>query len=154
MRIKSLQNILATTVGCLASATEVAMSQQATQNYPYPINDIAVALPSGTVVRLRNTVVFHGGNGSGSLHGVRISTLTLYIETPTPSTEPQRLATEAQELLGLQDKLPAIKDATIATVGICRTRLCLEMREIPQEVFYFARRANGSWQRQERPDSR
>lgn len=154
VRIKSGLAVLATTVACLSSATETAMSQQADQNYPYPINNIAVALPSGTVVRVRNIVVFQGGKGSGSIQSVPANALTLYIETPTPSTEPERLAAEAQELLGLQEKLPAIKDATIASIGICRTRLCLEMREIPEEMFVFVRRANGSWERQERPDSR
>jgi hypothetical protein len=154
VRIKSVIRVLATASACLVSATETAMSQQSAQNYPYPINDIAVALPSGTVVRVRNIVVFQGGKGHGSIRGVPVNALTLYIETPTPSTEPERLATEAQELLGLKEKLPAIKDATIASVGICRSRLCLEMKETPQEMFTFVRRVNGSWERQERPGSR
>ena len=130
------------------------MSQQPAQNYPYPMNDIAVALTSGTVVRVRNVVVFKGGSGSGPIRGVPNNALTLYIETPTPPTEPERVATEAHELLGFQEKLTAIKDATTASIGICRTRLCLEMREIPKEMFIFERRANGSWHRQERRDSR
>jgi hypothetical protein len=130
------------------------MSQQPAQNYPYPINDIAVALPLGTIVRVRNIVVFQGGKGSDSIQGVPVNALTLYIETPTPSTEPERLATEAQELLGLQEKLPAIKEATIASIGICRTRSCLEMRETPREMFDFVRAPNGSWEQRERPDSR
>jgi hypothetical protein len=130
------------------------MSQQPVLNYPYPMNDIAVPLPSGTVVRVRNIGVFQGGKGSGSVDGVPGNALTLYIETPTPATEPERLATEAQELLGLQEKIPAIKHATVASVGVCRTRLCVEMREVPQEMFNFVRDANGSWEPQMRPGSR
>jgi hypothetical protein len=66
------------------------MSQVPAQESPYPMNDIAVTLPSGTVVRIRNVVFFRGRSGSG---------LTIYIETPTPSTESERLALEAREVL-------------------------------------------------------
>jgi hypothetical protein len=130
------------------------MSQLPSQNYPYPSNDIAVALRSGTVVRVRNIVVFQGGEGSGPIRSVPVNALTLYIETPTPATEPERLAIEAQELLGLYEKFTATNDATVASIGICRTRLCLETREIPQEMFNFVRRADRSWEPQERPGSR
>ena len=116
------------------------------QDYPYPVNDIAVTLASGTIVRVRNIVVFDWPTGGDSIRGAPVNALTLYIETPTPRTEPVRLAKEAQELLGLEEKLPAIKDATVASIGICRTRLCVEMREIPQEMFRFVRGANGSWE--------
>jgi len=115
------------------------------------MNDIPVRLPSGTVVRVRNIVVFAPGKESGILPPNR---LTLYIETPTPSTDVARLATEARELLGSEDKVRAIKDCGVASIGICRTRLCLEMREIPQEMFHFVRRSNGSWEPQQLPGSR
>jgi hypothetical protein len=130
------------------------MSQPPAQKDPYPINDIAVSLPSGTVVRVRNIVVFQGGKGSGPIQGVPVNALTIYIETPTPSTKAQRLAMEARELLGLRDKFPAINDATVANIGVCRTRSCLEMREIPQEMFKFVHRANGSWEPRKRAESR
>ncbi len=119
------------------------MGQQPSESYPYPINDIAVSLPSGTVVRIRNIVIFKSVRGDG---------LTLYIETPTPPTERQRVATEATELLE-KFTIASSKDATHASVGICRTRACLEMREIPPEFFTFVRNADGKWDPQKLPGS-
>jgi hypothetical protein len=153
VRVNSHLRILVTGAICLACGTETPLSQPPSQTYPYPINDIAVSLPSGTVVRVRNIVVFQGGQGSGPIQGVPVNALTIYIETPTPLADPERLAIEARELLGVEEKFPAIKDATVVNIGICRTRLCLEMREIPQEMFRFARRANGSWEPQRRAGS-
>jgi hypothetical protein len=120
------------------------MSQVQSQESHFPMNDIAVTLSSGTVVRIRNIVVFRSQNGSG---------LTVYIETPTLSTEPERVALEAKEVAGLQVKSRKSDGATSVSIGVCRTQGCLEMREIPQEMFLFVLKPDGSLQAQKRPDS-
>ena len=152
--ISAIRVIILACVVALPACAKTSMSHPPAENHPYPLSDVGVALPSGTVVRLRDVVVLQSGKGTGPLHGVPGNTVTLYIETPTPSTEPERLAIEARELLGLHETFRPVKEATVARVGICRTRLCLEMREIPQEIFSFVRRADGSWTLQERPESR
>ena len=134
----------ATTISAIEGLEgEGAMSQVESQMSDYPMNDIAVTLSSGTIVRIRNIVVFRSQSRVG---------LTVYIETPTPSTEPERLALEAKEVAELQ-KSPTTDSATSVSVGVCRTQGCLEMRERPQEMFVFARKPDGSLQAQRPPDS-
>ena len=120
------------------------MSQLPSQQSPYPLNDIAVTLSSGTVVRIRNIVVFRSQKGSR---------LTVYVETPTPSTERARVALEAKEIAGLQVTSASSANPTSVHVVVCRTQGCLEMREMPQEMFSFVRQADGAWQSEKRPDS-
>jgi hypothetical protein len=120
-----------------AGASESAVSQVPTQNNPYPINDISVTLSSGTVVRIRDIVIFQSQNGS--------SGLTLYFQTPTPPTEVDRVASEAKEVAGFQVKSPTREKISTVSVGVCRTQACLEMRERPKEMFFFVRQPDGSW---------
>jgi len=108
------------------------------------MQNLADTLSSGTVVRIRNMVVFQSQNGNGIL--------TVYIETPTPSTEPKRLASEAKEVAGLQIKSPTIGNLTRVSVAVCRTNGCLEMREKPQEMFSFTRKSDGSLEAEKQPD--
>ena len=118
------------------------MCQATSQKGQYPTNDIAVTLTSGTVVRIRNIVVFRGQSGSS---------LSVYIETPTPRTEPERVALEAKEVASLQLKSPTIGNLSSVTVAVCRTRPCLEMRETPQEMFRFVRKSDGSLEAEKQP---
>jgi hypothetical protein len=120
------------------------MTQAPSQTGHYPMNDITVTLATGTVVRIRNIVVFRSQNGSG---------LTVYIETPTPSTEPERLALEAKEVAGLQVKFPTTANLTSVSVAVCRTSGCLEMREKPQEMFLFVRKSDGSLEAAKQPST-
>jgi hypothetical protein len=119
-----------------AGASKSAVSQVPTQNNPYPINDISVTLSSGTVVRIRDIVIFQGQNGSG---------LTLYFQTPTPPTEVDTVASEAKEVAGFQLNSPTREKISTVSVGVCRTQACLEMREMPKEMFLFVRQPDGSW---------
>ena len=129
------------------------MTQAATDKYPYPMNDIAVTLPSGTIVRIRNIGVLRFGSEGELGHSKSEGSVTIYIETSTPASQPERLAREAKELLGLLEGLPPVKNGTSANIGICRTRLCLEMRAIPDEMFWFARVPSGEWELKEPPKS-
>jgi hypothetical protein len=129
------------------------MTQASADKYPYPMNDIAMTLPSGTVVRVRNIGVTSVGGDNELEQKANEGPVTIYIETPTPSSQPERLAKEAEELLGLLERLPPVKNGTIANVGICRTQLCLEMRAIPEEMFTFARVPHGIWKLKERAKS-
>jgi hypothetical protein len=122
--------------------SEGAMSQASSQPSQYPMNDIAVTLASGTVVRVRNVVIVRDQNDSR---------LAVYIETPTPSTEPERVAAEAKEVAGLQVKSPTIGNLTSVRVAVCRTRGCLEMREKPQEMFSFVRKSDGTLEAEKQP---
>ncbi len=123
---------------------EAAISQAPSQARQDRLNDIAVTLHSGTVVRIRNLAIFRSQNGSA---------LTVYIETPTPSTEPKRLALEAKEIAGLQIKSPALATLTSVSVAVCRTHACLIMREKPEETFSFVRKSDGSLDDNAQPDS-
>jgi hypothetical protein len=116
--------------------SEGARSQAPSQAGHEPMNNLAVTLSSGTVVRIRNMLVLQTPNGS--------RLLTVYIETPTPSTEPERLAVEAKEVAGIQIKSPTIGNLTSVRVAVCRTNGCLEMREKPQEMFSFIPKSDGS----------
>jgi hypothetical protein len=112
------------------------MGQSPTPTSPYPANDSPVTLSSGTVVRVRNLVVFVGPSGKA---------LTLYIQSPTPASDTARVAREAKELVDMHSASRGLGPLTRATVGVCRTQACLEMREIPSEMFFFVAQADGSW---------
>jgi hypothetical protein len=128
----------------LVCPSEGAMSQSASQTGHYPMNDIAVTLASGTVVRIRNLVVFRSQNGSG---------IAVYIETPTPSTDTDRLALEAKEIAALQLKPQTLGNVTRVRVAVCYTRGCSEMREKPQETFSFVRKSDGSLEADKPPSA-
>src|SRR5688500_5045864 len=93
LRVGLRLRICAASAAFLLCTTDGAMGQLPSQTSPYPMNGIAVTLSSGTVVRIRNIVVFRSQKGSR---------LTVYVETPTPSTERARVALEAKEIAGLQ----------------------------------------------------
>jgi hypothetical protein len=127
-------------MGAAGAAFLGCTSQRALSRTPSPagrgpMNDIAVSLSSGTVVRIRNIMIFQNQNGSR---------LTVYVETPTPSTEPERLALEAKEIAELQLKSPTIGSLNSVGVAVCRTDACVEMREKPEELFLFDRKSDGS----------
>jgi hypothetical protein len=123
-------------IACLHLTAGVAMGQSPTPASPYPANDSPITLPSGTVVRVRNLVVFVGPRGKD---------LTLYIQSPTPASDSARVAREAKELVDLHAASGGLGQFVRAIVGICRTQACLEMREIPSEMFVFAAQPDGSW---------
>jgi hypothetical protein len=121
---------------CRASAPPPAMKQGPNPNSAYPRNDIPVTLPSGTVVHVRNVVVLNGKNDKS---------LTLYIETPTPQDQPNRLASEAMELVNRWSDFSRQHNIDRVMITICRTQACLETREITAEMFRFDRQPDGSW---------
>ena len=144
MRIELCLRTVAASAAFFACSSKGAMGQSSSPTNPYPVNDIAVTLTSGTVVRVRNIVVFRSQYGSE---------LAVYIETPTPSTEPERVSREAKEVAGLQLKSPTIGNLSNVRVAVCRTRACLEMREIPQEMFTFLRKPDGSLEAEKVPST-
>lgn len=103
---------------------------------PYPTTNLPVTLASGTVVRVRNLVVFHGNN---------TRQLTIMIETPTPVTDNRRLADEARQLAVVYRQYADNEQIDGITISLCRTQACLELREVPTERFHFTRGANGAW---------
>lgn len=121
---------------------EGAMSQAPSQPNQYPMTDIAVTLASGTVVRVRNVVIVRDQHDSR---------LAVYIETPTPASEPERVASEAKEVAGVQVRSPMIGNLTNVRVAVCRTSGCLEMREKPLEMFSFVRKPDGSLEAEKQP---
>jgi hypothetical protein len=144
LRIQMRRRIFVASVTALMCCAEGAASPLLAQDAPYPNNNIPVTLSSGTVVRIRNVVVFRGQNGNG---------LTLFIETPTPATELERVAAEAREVLKFQFKSPSNESPAMVSIGVCRTQACLEMRERPREMFSFVRQPDGSWRAEKVPDS-
>jgi hypothetical protein len=123
-------------------AAGVAMSQSPTPNNPQPMTDTPVTLSSGTVVRVRNIVVFVGPSGKS---------LTLYIETPTQPAESAQIERDAKELIGRYGE-SASGPFVRAIVSVCRTQACLEMREPPSEMFSFIQQPDGSWRGAVPPD--
>lgn len=144
MRIGSGVGIVAASAAFFVITSEGARGQAPSQTGHDPMQNLAVTLSSGTVVRIRNMLVLQAPNGSGLL--------TVYIETPTPSTEPKRLAVEAKEVAGLQIKSPTIGNLTYVRIAVCRTSGCLEMREKPQEMFSFIRKSDGSLEAEQPPN--
>jgi hypothetical protein len=142
VRIELNLKTLAASAAIFVCGSEGAMSQAPSQTGPR--NDLAVTLASGTVVRIRNMVIFQSQNGSG---------LAVYIETPTPSTDRDRLALEAKEVAGLQLKSPTSGNLSLTSVrvAVCRTSGCLEMREKPQEMFSFVRKSDGTLEAEKPP---
>jgi hypothetical protein len=108
------------------------------------MDDIAFTLSSGTVIRIRNIVVFRGPTGSR---------LNVFVQTPTPPTDRARVALEAKEIAGLKLASASTDSAGTVIVVVCRTQACLEMREMPPEIFLFVRQTDGSWQPITRPDA-
>jgi hypothetical protein len=144
VRIELGLRAVAASAVIVVCTSEGAMSQVPSQTGHYPMTDVAVTLTSGTVVRIRNVVVFQSQN---------VNELAVYIETPTPSTQPDRLALEAKEIAGLQVKSPTLRNFTSVRVVVCRTTGCLEMREKPQEMFSFTRKSDGSLEADKQPST-
>jgi hypothetical protein len=142
VRIEMGLRIVAAGAAFLVCMSEGALSQAPTQAGQALPNDIAVTLTSGTVVRIRNIAIFRGQKSSE---------LVVYIETPTPSAEPARLASEAKELAGLQIKGPMTSNLASVSVAVCRTTTCLQMQEKPEELFVFVRNADGSLEAENPP---
>lgn len=109
-----------------------------------PMNNIPVTLSSGTVIHVRNVVVLRNQGESA---------LTLYIETPTPASDRQRIAAEAKEALNFQLRSAAGQRFSMANVVVCRTQACLAMVERSPEMFLFGRAPDGTWQAMDLPDS-
>ena len=124
-------------------AAGVAMSQSPTPHNPQPMNDTPVTLPSGTAVRVRSIIVFVGPSGKS---------LTLYIETPTQAAESAQIERDAKELIGRYGESATSGPFVRAIVSVCRTQACLEMREPPSELFFFAKQPDGSWKGVGPPD--
>lgn len=124
-------------------AAGVAMSQSPTPNNPQLMNDTPVTLSSGTVVRVRSIIVFVGPSGKS---------LTLYIETPTQAAESAQIERDAKELIGRYGESATSGPFVRAIVSVCRTQACLEMREPPSELFFFAKQPDGSWKGVVPPD--
>jgi hypothetical protein len=115
------------------------MSNDSEHDPPHagPLSDTPLGLPSGTVVRVRNLVIFKNLGGPGSL--------TIYIETPTAAHDADRLAREAQELATMHDMFAQTQNITTISVAVCRTPECIELRGAPSERFSFTRANDGAW---------
>jgi hypothetical protein len=113
-------------------------SQSPSPSSPYPSNDAPLALHSGTIVRVRNLVVFQSRAGDRK-------SLTITIQTPTSAADRTRLAQEALEIATLHNQFADAHDIYRVTVAVCRTRTCLELREVASEMLHFVRGANGAW---------
>ena len=116
-------------------APQRAAGQLPLTSSPYPMSDTPLTLPSGTVVRVRNLIVFQS-QGSSSL--------TIYIETPTPAADSFRLAREARELVELHTQFANVQSLSTVRVAVCRSPACVEMREKPSETYTY-RRADSTW---------
>jgi hypothetical protein len=101
-----------------------------------PTNDAPLTLSSGTVVRMRNLVVYFGRNTRN---------MTVFIETPTPASDSTRLADEAYELANLHREFADKEQLGTIIIAVCRTQACSELRETSTEQFVFARTADGDW---------
>lgn len=110
--------------------------QRSDPAYPYPGNDAPLTLSSGTVVRVRNLIVFRGQN---------TRQLTVVMETPTPADASIRLADEARELADMHRGIAEFERLDGITITICRSQACLELREPAAESFHFTRAADGGW---------
>lgn len=62
----------------IVAAARGVSAQNLSRPYPYAANNTPLTLPSVTVVRTRNLIVFRGHN---------VSSLNVVIETPTPAAE-------------------------------------------------------------------
>jgi len=144
MEVSRRLGVIAIAAACAVGITRAGMSQAPVRNSPYPMNDIPMTLSSGTVVHVRNIVAFKHQDQA---------TLTVYIETPTPPSQHERVFQEAREVAGIQVKSPLGPNTSSVNVGVCRTQACLEMREIPTEMFLFVRQPDGSWQAGKSPSS-
>ena len=136
--------MIAAAAACVIGVTRAGTSQVPVRNSPYPMNDIPMTLSSGTVIHVRNIVAFKHEDQA---------TLTVYIETPTPPNQTDRVLQEAREVAAIQVKSPFGPNTSHVNVGVCRTQACLEMREIPTEMFLFVRQPDGSWQAGKSPTS-
>jgi hypothetical protein len=142
VRIGLSLRIVAASAAFFVCTSKGAMGQAPSQTGHDSLIDIPDTLASGTVVRIRNIRIFRSQNSSA---------LTVYIETPTPSTEPERLALEAKEVAGLQIKSLMTGNLTRVSVAVCRTIGCGQMREKPEELFLFVRKSDGSLEAEKQP---
>jgi hypothetical protein len=131
-----IRSLVASGLLAICVAPSGVSAQTPIRNNPYPANDSPLTLPSGTVVRQRNVVVFRGQTMTG---------LTITMQTPTASGDSARVAREAQEVAALHDTYARSQAISRITVAICRSQACLELREVPSEMFHFVRAADGTW---------
>lgn len=106
-----------------------------------PGTNIPLKLSSGTVVRIRDVTI------AQTTHR---KSLTLYIQTPTASSDSEQLLREAREVVDRYDLYAVERHVGAINIAVCRTRGCIEMRELPDRLFTFARQSNGSWERPHR----
>ena len=97
-----------------------------------------VTVSPGTVVHVRNLVIFRGHNGSG---------LTLVLQSPSPSTDTSRLAQQAREVLEHYAAFAKSNAVDRVSVEVCRTQACLELREQSTERFEFVWAKGRGWTR-------
>ena len=134
-RMRHAAAAAALVISCIGPSTVTA--QNPSLDRPYPVNDSPLTLPSGTVVRQRNLVLFRGHN---------VTALTITIETPTPATDSVRVAREAQEVATLLDTFAQTQGISRIAIEVCRSQACLEFREPAAERFQFVRATDGTWQ--------
>ena len=79
------------------------------------------------------------------MDGPQGKALSLYIETPTSAADTAMTSREAKDLVALYGDAPQFASIQGASVGICRTQGCLEMREMPHEMYLFRKQPDGSW---------
>ena len=126
-----------TRLGTALIAVFAAFRAAAAQD-PYPATNSPVTLPSGTTVRVRDLIVFRGLNASS---------LTIFIETPTPAADTVRLAAEAHELADLHTEFANSSAISRIAVSICRTQACIALRESPPLTISFVRTNDQKWVR-------
>lgn len=112
------------------------MAQNTDPAQPFPLEDTPLTLTSGTIVHVRNLVIFQGRTKRQ---------LTIVVETPTAATDTERLAREAKELANMHQQFAEMEHLDGITVAVCRTQACLETREAPSETFRFVRAIDGYW---------
>lgn len=125
----------------------------------FPSTGRLVNLPGGRRVRILSVAVMVVGDsvpaakvpvmrndsivGMGELVAEPGSTMSAYISTDAARGSDD-IPREAAEVLATVEKTVTSHDVRRATVIVCRTRACAEMREVATESFEFKRSGN-SW---------
>ena len=105
--------------------------------YPYPLQDRPISLPSGRVVRLYNVFTLRPGPPTS---------YTVQYGSAIPEGDGALRRAEAAEVITFFAEYFASQGATRASAQICGTRAQAEMREAPECIFRFERRHDGLWQ--------
>jgi hypothetical protein len=106
--------------------------------HPFPMQEQALALPSGRVVTVLNLVATRRAAPSAAVFSIQY-------RTGVPAGDAAARHAEAAEVAASYHELADAQGYTVIRSEICNTQAAAETREGPEAIFRFVRGTDGRW---------